>query len=166
MPSAKQQPSNVKHGGAIRPNVWVLTFGPPCIFTLKYTYESSDHKSIIRLLISWFIWNIYILTLNKIIIVETNASVTLPCFNTADRLLQVKSNQIKTSHICNFCHITFTAHSAQRALCNSKRRGLPLDERSILNPAAHKTAANCCWLLLTAANCCNRSRKHGRDCSS
>ena len=26
MPSAKQQPSNVKHGGAIRPNVWVLTF--------------------------------------------------------------------------------------------------------------------------------------------
>ena len=29
MPSAKQQPSNVKHGGAIRPNVWVLTFGPP-----------------------------------------------------------------------------------------------------------------------------------------
>ena len=32
MPSAKQQPSNVKHGGAIRPNVWVLTFGPPCIF--------------------------------------------------------------------------------------------------------------------------------------
>ena len=31
MPSAKQQPSNVKHGGAIRPNVWVLTFGPPCI---------------------------------------------------------------------------------------------------------------------------------------
>ena len=32
MSSAKQQPSNVKHGGAIRPNVWVLTFGPPCIF--------------------------------------------------------------------------------------------------------------------------------------
>ena len=28
---AKQQPSNVKHGGAIRPNVWVPTFGPPCI---------------------------------------------------------------------------------------------------------------------------------------
>ena len=33
MPSAKQQPSNVKHGGAIRPNVWVLTFGPACIKT-------------------------------------------------------------------------------------------------------------------------------------
>ena len=31
MQSAKQQPSNVKHGGAIRPNVWVLTFGPPCM---------------------------------------------------------------------------------------------------------------------------------------
>ena len=31
MSSAKQQPSNVKNGGAIRPNVWVLTFGPPCI---------------------------------------------------------------------------------------------------------------------------------------
>ena len=27
MPSAKQ-PSNIKHGGGIRPNVWVLTFGP------------------------------------------------------------------------------------------------------------------------------------------
>ena len=36
MPSAKQQPSHVKHGGAIRPNVWVLTFGPPCIYN-KYT---------------------------------------------------------------------------------------------------------------------------------
>ena len=23
MPSAKQQPSNIKHGGGIRPNVWV-----------------------------------------------------------------------------------------------------------------------------------------------
>ena len=33
MPSAKQQPSNVKHGDAIRPNVWVLTFGPPCIIS-------------------------------------------------------------------------------------------------------------------------------------
>ena len=29
MPSSKQQPSNIKHGGGIRPNVWVLTFGPP-----------------------------------------------------------------------------------------------------------------------------------------
>ena len=35
MPSAKQQPSNVKHGGAIRPNVWVLTFGPPCSSPIK-----------------------------------------------------------------------------------------------------------------------------------
>ena len=35
MPSAKQQHSNVKHGGAIRPNVWVLTFGPPCITDKK-----------------------------------------------------------------------------------------------------------------------------------
>ena len=33
MPSAKQQPSNIKHSGAIRPNVWVLTFGPPCTIT-------------------------------------------------------------------------------------------------------------------------------------
>ena len=31
MPFAKQQPSNIKHGGAIRPNVCKLTFGPPCI---------------------------------------------------------------------------------------------------------------------------------------
>ena len=30
MLSAKQQPSNIKHGGAIRPNVCKLTFGPPC----------------------------------------------------------------------------------------------------------------------------------------
>ena len=35
MPSAKQQPSNVKHAGAIRPNVWVLTFGPPCIIMIQ-----------------------------------------------------------------------------------------------------------------------------------
>ena len=28
MLSAKQQPSNIKHGGAIRPNVCKLTFGP------------------------------------------------------------------------------------------------------------------------------------------
>ena len=27
MPSA-QKPSNIKHGGGIRPNVWVLTFAP------------------------------------------------------------------------------------------------------------------------------------------
>ena len=45
MPSAKQQPSNIKHGGGIRPNVWVLTFGPPCniIYTIysiyHYTYK-------------------------------------------------------------------------------------------------------------------------------
>ena len=31
VPSAKQQLSNIKHGRGIRPNVWVLTFGPPCI---------------------------------------------------------------------------------------------------------------------------------------
>ena len=30
MLSAKQQPSNIKHGGAIRPNVCKLTFGPLC----------------------------------------------------------------------------------------------------------------------------------------
>ena len=38
MPSAKQQPSNIKHGGGIRPNVWVLTFGPPCIYIHIYIY--------------------------------------------------------------------------------------------------------------------------------
>ena len=32
MPSAKRQSSNIKHSGVIRPNVWVLTFGPPCIY--------------------------------------------------------------------------------------------------------------------------------------
>ena len=32
MLSAKQQPSNIEHGGAIRPNVCKLTFGPPCTF--------------------------------------------------------------------------------------------------------------------------------------
>ena len=31
MPSAKHKLSNIKHGGGIRPNVWVLTFGPLCI---------------------------------------------------------------------------------------------------------------------------------------
>ena len=39
MPSAKQQPSNMKHGGGIRPNVWVLTFGPLC------TKKSSESNS-------------------------------------------------------------------------------------------------------------------------
>ena len=38
MPFAKQQRSNVKHGGAIRPNVWVLTFGPPCIYIYIYIF--------------------------------------------------------------------------------------------------------------------------------
>ena len=32
MLSAKQQPSNIKHGGGIRPNVWILTFGPPPLY--------------------------------------------------------------------------------------------------------------------------------------
>ena len=40
VPSAKQQLSNIKHGGGIRPNVWVLTFGPPCIFV-----EQSVNKA-------------------------------------------------------------------------------------------------------------------------
>ena len=31
MPSAKQQPSNIKHDVGIRPNICKLTFGPPCI---------------------------------------------------------------------------------------------------------------------------------------
>ena len=35
MLSAKQQPSNIKHDGAIRPNVCKLTFGPPCINVIK-----------------------------------------------------------------------------------------------------------------------------------
>ena len=43
MPSAKQKHSNVKHGGAIRPNVWVLTFGPPCTLIIiildNYTHN-------------------------------------------------------------------------------------------------------------------------------
>ena len=48
MPSAKQQHSNVKHGGAIRPNVWVLTFGPPCIINLvpKGLSEGADCNSV------------------------------------------------------------------------------------------------------------------------
>jgi len=41
MPSAKQQPSNIKHGSGIRPNVWVLTFGPPCIMPLLHLKELS-----------------------------------------------------------------------------------------------------------------------------
>ena len=32
MPSAKQQPSNIKHDVGIRPNVCKLTFDPPCIY--------------------------------------------------------------------------------------------------------------------------------------
>ena len=36
MLSAKQQPSNIKHDGAIRPNVCKLTFGPPCIYPEKF----------------------------------------------------------------------------------------------------------------------------------
>ena len=34
MPSAKQQPSNIKHGGGIRPNVWVLAFGPAVMYAV------------------------------------------------------------------------------------------------------------------------------------
>ena len=36
MPSAKQQPSNIKHDVGIRPNVCKLTFGPPCIMNNCY----------------------------------------------------------------------------------------------------------------------------------
>ena len=39
MLSAKQQPSNIEHGGAIRPNVCKLTFGPPCIYNIMYIYN-------------------------------------------------------------------------------------------------------------------------------
>ena len=39
MPYAKHQPSNIKHGGGIRPNVWVLTFGPSC--SLRGPYQNS-----------------------------------------------------------------------------------------------------------------------------
>ena len=39
MSSAKQQLSNIKHGGGIvGPNVCTLTFGPPCIV---YTYQDK-----------------------------------------------------------------------------------------------------------------------------
>ena len=34
MPSAKQQPSNIKHDVGKRPNVCKLTFGPLCIYRL------------------------------------------------------------------------------------------------------------------------------------
>ena len=34
MPSAKQQPPNIKHDVGIRPNVCKLTFGPPCIYII------------------------------------------------------------------------------------------------------------------------------------
>ena len=44
MPSAKQQPSNIKHSGGIRPNVWVLTFAPPppVLFNIFYVGVSID----------------------------------------------------------------------------------------------------------------------------
>ena len=45
MPSAKQQPSNMKHGGGIRPNVWVLTFGPLCINTSFQTVDQLNFES-------------------------------------------------------------------------------------------------------------------------
>ena len=48
MPSAKQQPSNVKHDGAIRPNVWVLTFGPPCIMHLVYDFLSLTASLLLK----------------------------------------------------------------------------------------------------------------------
>ena len=55
MPSAKQQPSNIKHGGGIRPNVWVLTFGPLCtILVLRYDNwsELNREKPTIALLLN------------------------------------------------------------------------------------------------------------------
>ena len=39
MPFAEQQPLNIKHGGGIRPNVWVLTFGPPCIYYRSANFD-------------------------------------------------------------------------------------------------------------------------------
>ena len=51
MPSAKQQPSNVKHGGAVRPNVWVLTFGPPCILYHKYNHNFMNNINITMALV-------------------------------------------------------------------------------------------------------------------
>ena len=40
MPSAKQQPPNIKHDVGIRPNVCKLTFGPPCTLK-KFKIESK-----------------------------------------------------------------------------------------------------------------------------
>ena len=36
MPSAKQQPSNIKNDVGIRPNVCKLTFGPLCIIYVPF----------------------------------------------------------------------------------------------------------------------------------
>jgi len=44
MPSAKQQPLNIKHGGGIRPNVWVLTFGPTCIYFIYIWLTTNPQK--------------------------------------------------------------------------------------------------------------------------
>ena len=44
-PSAKQQPSNVKHGSGIRPYVWVLTFAPPPLYFNEYTIYLSPRRS-------------------------------------------------------------------------------------------------------------------------
>ena len=47
MPSAKQHLSNIKHGEGIRPNAWVLTFGPPCIYKyyqIEVNSPSTKHR--------------------------------------------------------------------------------------------------------------------------
>ena len=43
MPSVKKQPSNIKHGDGIRPNVWVLTFGVKCSKTsLRWAFGGNE----------------------------------------------------------------------------------------------------------------------------
>ena len=48
MPSAKQQPPNIKHDVGIRPNVCKLTFGPPCIIVNNVLGESESLHSVFQ----------------------------------------------------------------------------------------------------------------------
>ena len=40
IPSAKQQPSNIKHDVGVRPNVCKLTFGPPALYILMCPHQT------------------------------------------------------------------------------------------------------------------------------
>ena len=57
--AGKQQPSNIKHGGGIRPNVWVLTFGPLCIYNMLCYVVQYNYKVLQVILVKTACFSIF-----------------------------------------------------------------------------------------------------------